>query len=185
MTIHYPSPNANAPTLCGQTGAVSNDPQAVTCYPCIRRHSRNRLSYQDTALKIRRRIQILHEYVNEPEDDNTPEAINPESEADIERFLETHPRAFNAYAFLTHSGNLRLVWKDLQDDETHLGLEFRGQGQVQYVVFRRLPGAAERTLTADDITLDQIPALAEKYQIRHLLDSRYTQAQGTPPCNTK
>ena len=80
-----------------------------------------------------RRIAELREYGIE---DGV--AIRAASEQDFWAFVGTLPAARKASLVLTDDGNLRAVWKD--GPEGHLGLQFLGDGQVQYVIFKQRRG---------------------------------------------
>ncbi|MYA67942.1 MAG: hypothetical protein F4Y22_11925 [Gammaproteobacteria bacterium] len=62
-------------------------------------------------------------------------SLNPESEADFWRFVQTAPDFRKGNLVLIDNGNLRAVWKN--DEGDHLGLQFLGGGMLQYVVFKR------------------------------------------------
>ncbi|MDE0508764.1 MAG: hypothetical protein OXI17_09040 [Gammaproteobacteria bacterium] len=62
-------------------------------------------------------------------------SLNPESEADFWRFVQTAPDFRKGNLVLIDNGNLRAVWKN--DESDHLGLQFLGGGMLQYVVFKR------------------------------------------------
>lgn len=61
--------------------------------------------------------------------------INRASERDFWSFAKSTPLSPKASLVLMDSGNLRAVWKD--DNDSHLGIQFLGNRQVQYVIFKR------------------------------------------------
>ncbi len=61
------------------------------------------------------------------------ELFNKRSESDFDRFILQPPFLKLPYIFLLESGNIRAVWKG--SDGQHLGLQFLGDGEVEYVIF--------------------------------------------------
>ncbi len=61
--------------------------------------------------------------------------LNPESEADFWRFIQTVPDFRKGNLVLIDNGNLRAVWKNKSGD--HMGLQFLGGGMLQYVIFKQ------------------------------------------------
>lgn len=57
------------------------------------------------------------------------------SEVDFLEFVKSKPQLIKGNLVLMDNGNLRIVWNDNQG--THFGLQFLGEGMVQYVVFKR------------------------------------------------
>ena len=80
----------------------------------------------------RQRISDLREYG--AEDGLT---INPVSEAALWQFVNSHPHWRKDMTELLPNGNLRAVWKDGQGG--HLGLQFFGGTDVEYVLFQPRP----------------------------------------------
>ena len=80
-----------------------------------------------------RRIEELREYGVEDDVE-----LRAASEQDFWAFVGTLPSARKASLVLTDDGNLRAVWDD--GPEGHLGLQFLGGGQVQYVIFKQRRG---------------------------------------------
>ena len=76
------------------------------------------------------RIETLRGYGVEDEID-----VNVSSELDFWQFAVSDPRICVDNLVLLENGNLRAVWRDT--DGTHLGLQFLGEGSVQYVIFKR------------------------------------------------
>lgn len=76
------------------------------------------------------RIDSLRDYAIQDEF-----SLNPQSEADFWRFIQTVPHYRKGSLVLIDNGNLRVVWKDKTGD--HLGLQFLGEGMLQYVIFKR------------------------------------------------
>ena len=61
--------------------------------------------------------------------------VNETSVRDFRYFVGSVVPTQSAQLVVMDNGNLRAVWKN--DDGSHLGLQFLGDHQVQYVVFRR------------------------------------------------
>lgn len=112
----------------------------------------------------RRRIEELREYGLEEEVE-----INPDSERDFLAFMPTLPGAQEAGVVLTYAGTLRASWCDDHDPETHLALEFLGDGQIGYVIFRIMPGEAEITRVCGIEAYDGIMQQIAHFQLQHLV----------------
>ena len=61
--------------------------------------------------------------------------LNPASEVDFEKFVRSDPGIRKGNLVLMDNGNLRATWKD--EHGTRLGLQFLGDGMVQFVLFKR------------------------------------------------
>ena len=61
--------------------------------------------------------------------------INVDSEQDFWDFIRSTCYLRRASLALMNNGNIRAVWK--AEDSSHLGIHFLGDGEVQYVIFRR------------------------------------------------
>lgn len=97
-------------------------------------------------------------------------AISPESELDFLGFIESFPAPRPAALFLQDNGNLRAVWDDEDDADSHLALEFLGGRRAQYVIFRRRPGAAEISRVAGTDSFAGISRQIAEFDLRHLVD---------------
>ena len=80
--------------------------------------------------RIRQRIELLKEIGEEEEI-----AYNANSEHDLWHFLKRLSFIKNPRLFLLDNGNLRAVWKG--DGGKHIGLQFLGGGQIQFVIFSK------------------------------------------------
>ena len=80
--------------------------------------------------RIRQRIEILKEIRKEEEI-----AYNSHSERDLWHFLKRRSFIKSPKLFLLDNGNLRAVWKG--DGGKHIGLQFLGGEQIQFVIFSR------------------------------------------------
>ena len=80
--------------------------------------------------RIRQRIELLKEIGEEEKI-----AYNANSEHDLWRFLKRLSFIKSPKLFLLDNGNLRAVWKG--DGGKHIGLQFLGGEQIQFVIFSR------------------------------------------------
>ncbi len=62
-------------------------------------------------------------------------SLNASSVNDFHAFIDSEPNLIRSNLVLMDNGNLRAVWKD--EIGTHLGLQFLGNGMVQYVIFKQ------------------------------------------------
>jgi hypothetical protein len=85
------------------------------------------------ALELSRRVQFLR---IEAEIDRVP--FSDASFSDLQAFIrEMRPRV-RPSLFLNDNGNLRALWKN--DTREQIGLQFLGEGNIQFVIFKRRPG---------------------------------------------
>lgn len=118
------------------TALVSHDDSALFSF----QHSAKSGLALDDRNHYEDRIKYLR---NEAEHDGI--CLNPTSERFFWHFVNSVSRARRAYLFLLDNGNLRAVWKG--ESNTQVGLQFRGDGKVQYVIFARR--APEEDLTTE------------------------------------
>ena len=112
----------------------------------------------------RSRIEELREY---GEEDGI--SLDSASEEDLYAFLESLPGVRRASLVLTDEGHLRAVWRD--EEGSHLGLRFLGdRQQVEYVIFRRLPGAEDISRVAGLENFDGIHRQISSFQLNSLLN---------------
>jgi len=85
------------------------------------------------AVELSKRVQFLR---IEAEIDRVP--FSDASFSDFQAFMrETRPRV-RPSLFLNDNGNLRALWKN--DTREQIGLQFLGEGNIQFVIFKRRPG---------------------------------------------
>jgi hypothetical protein len=88
-------------------------------------------------------------------------SISPDSESDLRNFLKAASVTQSPAVYLLENGNFRTVWKG--DGDEHVGLQFLGGRQVQFVLFspRYDPEIVSRSSGRDTARgiLDQIRAL--------------------------
>lgn len=78
-------------------------------------------------------------------------AISDESRRDLLRFLATRRSFREPSLFLLPNGNYRAMWWN--DRKEQLGLQFLGDGEIQYVIFKEregVPGAFRRAYGRDE-----------------------------------
>lgn len=80
--------------------------------------------------------------------------INEASVSDFWTFIRTALFSRQAGLALMENGNIRAVWKGVED--SHIGLHFLGEQQVQYVIFRRRPGSRRISRTAGRDSFDGV-----------------------------
>ena len=95
-------------------------------------------------------------------------SLNPASERNFWRFVESVGQTRKAYLFLLDNGNLRAVWKDENDDQ--VGLQFRDDGMVHYVIFARSKPEEEITHAYGRVSIDTaITRQIEGFDLRPLV----------------
>lgn len=99
----------------------------------------NRKRAEQSRNQYKKRINYLLELAKEEEDLD----LNPQSQEDFWLFINSIPLIRKGGLVLLDNGDLRALWKD--DDGAHIGLQFRGAGEVEYVIFSRsLPTGDEK-----------------------------------------
>ncbi len=95
--------------------------------------------------------------------------INIDSERDFWSFVMSIPASQKASLVLLDNGNLRAIWKD--SAKNHVGIQFLGNGKVQYVIFKRRPGAADVSRVADIETLEGVKAKIRAFDLESLVNA--------------
>ena len=95
--------------------------------------------------------------------------INIASERDFWSFVMSIPASQKASLVLLDNGNLRAIWKD--SAKNHVGIQFLGNGKVQYVIFKRRPGAADVSRVADIETLEGVKAKIRAFDLESLVNA--------------
>lgn len=93
--------------------------------------------------------------------------LEPASESDFWRFVNSAPRWRKGGLVLMDNGNLRAVWKDGRGNR--LGLQFIGSGMVQHVIFRQRDATLPVSRVAGRDTLDGICRQVEAFDLGSLL----------------
>lgn len=99
----------------------------------------NRERAEQNRSQYKERIKHLLELAKEEEDLE----LNQQSQEDFWLFINSIPLIRKGGLVLLDNGDLRALWKD--DDGARIGLQFRGAGEVEYVIFSRsLPAREEK-----------------------------------------
>ena len=96
--------------------------------------------------------------------------VSAESRKDLSRFLSTKSGVKPPSLYLLDNGNLRAVWWN--DRGEQLALQFRGGGEVQYVIFAKredAPGGMGRSSGRDGF--HGIDRLIDAFDARRLMRS--------------
>ena len=93
--------------------------------------SLNRERAEQNRSQYKERIKYLLELAKEEEDLD----LNQQSHEDFWLFINSIPLIRKGGLVLLDNGDLRALWKD--DEGAHIGLQFRGAGEVEYVIFLR------------------------------------------------
>lgn len=91
--------------------------------------------------------------------------VSQGSRSDLFRFLSTHPGAGTPALFLLDNGNYRAMWWNGRDEQ--IGLQFRGNGEIQYVIFRRSGDDWRRSSGRD--TFRGIESLIDAFNLRPIM----------------
>ncbi len=83
------------------------------------------------------------------------------------RFVKGEPEIRRGSLILGDNGNLRAVWKG--GNGTHLGLQFLGEGIVQYVIFKKRKAASVVSRVAGRDTFDGLRRQIDAFDLRSLL----------------
>ena len=108
-------------------------------------------------------------------------AINPESREDFEAFIEQRPRWRKGSTELLNNGNLRAVWKD--DAGNHLGLQFLGNQNLEYVIFRRRANPGEKLREAGRDAFAGIDQRVEQPDLLRLVTGQPAGSDANEPSN--
>ena len=94
-------------------------------------------------------------------------SVNKASEKDFWSFLTSMPFVCKAEMVLLDNGNLRVIWDD--EDDSHIGLQFLGNGRLQYVIFRRQKGSSHVSRVAGRDTFDGVRSQVRLFELESLL----------------
>lgn len=117
-----------------------------------------------THQKYTRRIEQLRGYA---EEDGI--FVNNASVRDFWSFVRLGDPDRRAGVMLLDNGNLRAVWKD--DDASHVGIQFFGDGRAEYVIFNRRPATTEVSRVAGIDTLKGIKRQIQAFDLTSLIDA--------------
>ena len=94
-------------------------------------------------------------------------SVNKASERDFWSFLTSMPFVCKAEMVLLDNGNLRVIWDD--EDGNHIGLQFLGNGRLQYVIFRRQKGSSRVSRVAGRDSFDGVRRQVRLFELESLL----------------
>ena len=109
------------------------------------------------------RIEELKAYAQEDEIE-----VNEASQRDFWDFVDSLSSTKRASLVLCDNGNLKAVWKDAQ--ASHLGIQFLGNGQGEYVIFKHRQRTSEISRVAGIDTLQGIKNLMTAFDIIDLVN---------------
>jgi len=104
---------------------------------------------RDTIRAYEDRIRDLREYATEDGID-----LSQESHDDFWHFVRANPGLRKGGIALRSNGDLRAVWRDGQG--TRFGLQFLGDGEVEYLVFKKLGAGSEISRVMGQSTLEGV-----------------------------
>ena len=93
--------------------------------------------------------------------------VSPASRRDFDRFALGAREVRRAELVLLPSGNLRAFWED--EHEAHLGLQFMGEGEVQYVLLRRGAETESPRHAVGRVSLERLEQRLTELGLRSLL----------------
>ena len=96
-------------------------------------------------------------------------SVNKASERDFWSFLTSMPFGCEAEMVLLDNGNLRVIRDD--EDGNHIGLQFLGNGSLQYVIFRRRKGSSHVSRVAGRDTFKGVRRQMRLFEIESLLQA--------------
>jgi len=95
------------------------------------------------------------------------EPFSDASLSDLRAFLDSLPLATRPAIFLLDSGNLRALWKN--DAKEQVGLQFLGNGEVQFVIFSQRQNPPFMAREAGARPLSAVRALIAEMDSERLL----------------
>lgn len=134
----------------------------------IERHDRF-VELPDTEKPLRRLYQTYKNRIEELRSDAALDGfeINEASERGFWSFVYDLPVIRNGDLVLADNGNLHIEWEGELD--SHLGLQFRGDGMIQYVIFRRRPRSKTTSRVAGRDNLDGVKLQIRNFELESLL----------------
>lgn len=94
--------------------------------------------------------------------------LNRESEDDFWLFVVNEFGFRKGSLVVTDDGNLRIVWKDRRG--THLGLQFLGGSEIQYVIFKRRTATQKISRVAGRDTVEGVKNQIDSFALNTLLN---------------
>ena len=96
-------------------------------------------------------------------------SVSKASARDFWSFLTSMPVGCEAEMVLLDNGNLRVIRDD--EDGNHIGLQFLGNGRLQYVIFRRQKGSSHVSRVAGRDTFKGVRRRMRLFEIESLLQA--------------
>lgn len=93
--------------------------------------------------------------------------VSPASEFDFWHFVKSRPHGRQGNLVLMDSGNLRASWRDGKG--THLGVQFLGDGMVQFVIFKRREPQGPFSRVAGRDTIHGLTGQIDAFDLHALL----------------
>ena len=94
-------------------------------------------------------------------------SLNLASEIDFSSFFGKNPFLQLGHLFLLENGNLRAVWKG--ENGAHVGLQFLGNGFIQYVIFKQRDTALPVSRVCGRDTVDGIRRQIAAFDLHNVL----------------
>ena len=95
--------------------------------------------------------------------------VNGASERDFWSFVRLGDPDRRAGVMLLDNGNLRAVWKG--DNATRVGIQFLGDGRVEYVIFSRRPATTDVSRVAGNDTLEWIKRQIQAFDLTSMIEA--------------
>ena len=96
-------------------------------------------------------------------------SVNQASEKDFWSFFGKTPFVLTAEMVLLDNGNLRVIQDD--EDGNHVGLQFLGNGRLQYVIFRRRKRSSHVSRVAGRDTFKGVRRRLRLFELESLLQA--------------
>ena len=96
-------------------------------------------------------------------------ALSATSESDFWSFVGEGQTPKRASLFLLDNGNLRAVWTG--DDGDRVGVQFFGEGVVEYAISKPLNDSGETFRTSGTETMDGVKRLLRDYDLAWLVNA--------------
>ena len=95
--------------------------------------------------------------------------LNADSEKDFWDFINTPAITRQAELLFIGEGNLRAIWED--EIGNFLGLHFRGNRHIIYVIFKQHPDTNDRTADTDVRSFRGVLEVISHYNLERLVNS--------------
>ena len=144
-------------SLQGALGIASGirDGNAITAYDRKPPFAKKLIDYKE-------RLWALHNFAT-----GDGYSLNQGSVDDFWLFVRTEYDIRKANVVLIDNGNLRMMWKDRQDSQ--LGLQFLGNNEIQYVIFKQRHNARHVSRVAGRDTFEGVKRQIEAFDLNSML----------------